>query len=188
MLLIKWSSASVTTCLKAEFLPVCWSGAFRSFTQCQQRNTSTVMKLNWRGLVLMDSTASGKNQTQHIRTKRRSRGDGLDWFGIGPGHPAVTVSTMNYSVYQSQMWGYMSISWRSCKTGSCNRSMIPSTATKLQQNGWERKDLRELAHQMNWSNIPPPHVRDCERLIKSHKKLLTSSSWRLALQADVEWF
>lgn len=83
MLLIKWSSASVTTCLKAEFLPVCWSGAFRSFTQCQQRNTSTVMKLNWRGLVLMDSTASGKNQTQHIRTKRRSRGDGLDWFGIG---------------------------------------------------------------------------------------------------------
>lgn len=171
MLLIKLSSASVTTCLKAECLPVCWSGVFRSFTQCQQWNTSTVMKLNWRGLVLMDSTISGKNQTQHIRTKRWSRGDDLDWFGIGPGHHCldhellcIPESDVRQHVYQLKI-----VQNRVLQQVNDPKHSNKTTKKRLERAVYRQKSAITKWTEAAWWRVGQHSPTSCERLWETDK-------------------
>lgn len=61
----------------------------------------------WKCLAIIHSTTLGEKQTytaQTLHTKCQHGGGGMmiwAWFSVtGPGHPAITESTMHFSIYQ----------------------------------------------------------------------------------------
>jgi len=86
-------------------------------------------------------------QHKHLIPTVKHGGGGLMIWACsaatGPGHLAVIESTMNSSVYQSILESNVRPSVWQLKLGwnwVINRTMIPNTATHLQQKVWKRKE------------------------------------------------